>query len=229
MLFIKGRGFPEGAKGLVSRFHPVEQQVISQDPGSLLRILSQAIRILHEPIRYSMVQWFTKGFAICSKWLSNSFIPESVRRHDVFFCCLSFLHHPRPPILITRFHNQRSWNGKHVKNTNHHCFLKVTQCSNPRENSLLLGPRKERERNRRNRTSKRPTRKALEMAFAWSNEGISRWWFQITDLQSHVVLTGQVKQYFACESQHQHGAFDKTGGFKYFLFSSLFGEDSHGD
>ena len=36
---------------------------------------------------------------------------------------------------------------------------------------------------------------------------------------------GQVKQYFACESQHQHGAFDKTGGFKYFLFSPLFGED----
>ena len=43
--------------------------------------------------------------------------------------------------------------------------------------------------------------------------------FLFTDLQSHVVLTGQVKQYFACESQHQHGAFDKTGGLNYFLFS----------
>ena len=42
--------------------------------------------------------------------------------------------------------------------------------------------------------------------------------------KSHVVLTGQVKQYFACESQHQHGAFDKTGGFKYFLFSPLLGK-----
>ena len=26
-------------------------------------------------------------------------------------------------------------------------------------------------------------------------------------------------------NQHQHGAFDKTGGFKYFLFPPLFGED----
>ena len=33
-------------------------------------------------------------------------------------------------------------------------------------------------------------------------------------MQSHVVLLGQVKQYFAYESQHQHGAFDMTGGFK---------------
>ena len=39
-----------------------------------------------------------------------------------------------------------------------------------------------------------------------------------------VVLIGQVKQYFAYESQHQHGAIDMTGGFKYFLFSSLPGE-----
>ena len=31
------------------------------------------------------------------------------------------------------------------------------------------------------------------------------------------MLIGQVKQYFAYESQHQHGAFDKTGGFKYFF------------
>ena len=53
--------------------------------------------------------------------------------------------------------------------------------------------------------------------------------FLFTDLQSHVVLTGQVKQYFACESQHQHGAFDKTGGFKYFLFSPLLQEESHFD
>ena len=27
-------------------------------------------------------------------------------------------------------------------------------------------------------------------------------------MQSNVVLSGQVKQYFACESQHQHGAFN---------------------
>ena len=40
------------------------------------------------------------------------------------------------------------------------------------------------------------------------------WWFQI---------------YFAYESRHQHGAFDMTGGFIYFLFSPLFGEDSHFD
>ena len=45
----------------------------------------------------------------------------------------------------------------------------------------------------------------------------------------YVVLIGQVKRYFAYESRHQHGAFDMTGGFKYFLFSSLFGEDSHFD
>jgi len=43
-------------------------------------------------------------------------------------------------------------------------------------------------------------------------------------LQSHVVLIGQVKQYFAYESQHQHGAIDMTGGFKDFLFSPLLGE-----
>ena len=30
----------------------------------------------------------------------------------------------------------------------------------------------------------------------------------VTYMQSTVVLSGQVKQYFACESQHQHGAFD---------------------
>ena len=53
-------------------------------------------------------------------------------------------------------------------------------------------------------------------------------WFT-TDLQSHVVLIGQVKQYFAYESQHQHGAIDMTGGFKYFLFSPLLGKDSHFD
>jgi len=29
---------------------------------------------------------------------------------------------------------------------------------------------------------------------------------------SNVVLIGQVKQYFAYESRHQHGAFDMTGG-----------------
>ena len=34
-----------------------------------------------------------------------------------------------------------------------------------------------------------------------------------------VVLIGQVKQYFAYETQHQHGAFAMTGGFKYVLFS----------
>ena len=33
-------------------------------------------------------------------------------------------------------------------------------------------------------------------------------------MQSRVVLSGQVKQYFACESQHQQGAFfHMTGGF----------------
>ncbi len=36
-----------------------------------------------------------------------------------------------------------------------------------------------------------------------------RWWFQ---------------SYFAYETQHQHGAFAMTGGFKDFLFSSLLGE-----
>ena len=44
-----------------------------------------------------------------------------------------------------------------------------------------------------------------------------------------VVLIGQVKRYFPYESRHQHGAIDMTGGFKYFLCSSLFGEDSHFD
>ena len=48
-------------------------------------------------------------------------------------------------------------------------------------------------------------------------------------LQSHVVLIGQVKQYFAYESRHQHGAFDMTGGSKYFLLLPLLGEDSHFD
>ena len=41
-------------------------------------------------------------------------------------------------------------------------------------------------------------------------------------LQSHVVLIGQVKEYFAYESPHQHGAIDMTGGFKY-LFTSTWG------
>ena len=37
----------------------------------------------------------------------------------------------------------------------------------------------------------------------------SRWWFQI---------------YFAYESRHQHGAFDMTGGFKYFfIFTTTWG------
>ena len=27
-----------------------------------------------------------------------------------------------------------------------------------------------------------------------------------------LVLSGQVTQYFACKSQHQHGAFDMTDG-----------------
>jgi len=44
-----------------------------------------------------------------------------------------------------------------------------------------------------------------------------------TDLQSHVVLIGQVKQYFAYESQHQHGAIDMTGGVKYFIFTPTWG------
>ena len=55
--------------------------------------------------------------------------------------------------------------------------------------------------------------------FTWS----SGWWFQ------RLVLIGQVKQYFAYETQHQHGAFAMTGGFKDFLCSPLFGEDSHFD
>ena len=38
-----------------------------------------------------------------------------------------------------------------------------------------------------------------------------------------------MKQYFAYESRHQHGAFDMTGGFNYFLFSSLLGEMIHYD
>ena len=39
-------------------------------------------------------------------------------------------------------------------------------------------------------------------------------------------LGGGFKSY---ESRHQHGAIDMTGGFKYFLFWALFGEDSHFD
>ena len=39
-------------------------------------------------------------------------------------------------------------------------------------------------------------------------------------------LLGQAKQYFALESQHQHGAFDKTGGFNmFFIFTPILGED----
>ena len=34
--------------------------------------------------------------------------------------------------------------------------------------------------------------------------------FIFVRMQSYVVLRGQVKQYSACESQHQHGAFDMT-------------------
>ena len=41
----------------------------------------------------------------------------------------------------------------------------------------------------------------------------------VLNLQSHVVLIGQVKRYFAYESRHQRGAFDMTGGCRYFLFS----------
>ena len=48
-------------------------------------------------------------------------------------------------------------------------------------------------------------------------------------MQSQFVLIGQVKQYFAYETQHQHGAFAMTGGFKYFLFSTLPGEIIHFD
>ena len=35
--------------------------------------------------------------------------------------------------------------------------------------------------------------------------------------KSNVVLSGQVKQYFACESQHQQGTFDMTNGIQVFL------------
>ena len=48
-------------------------------------------------------------------------------------------------------------------------------------------------------------------------------------LQSHVVLIGEVRQYFAYGSRHQHRAIDMTGGFKYMFFSPLFGEDSNVD
>ena len=61
-----------------------------------------------------------------------------------------------------------------------------------------------------------------------------RWWFHCRGscgfiyVQSHVVLIGQVKQYFAYESQHQHGAFDKTGGFKhFFMFIPTWGKWSN--
>ena len=46
-------------------------------------------------------------------------------------------------------------------------------------------------------------------------------------LQSHVVLIGQVKQYFAYESRHQHGAFDMTGGFKHVYFYPYLGKSSN--
>ena len=39
-----------------------------------------------------------------------------------------------------------------------------------------------------------------------------------------MVRLGQVKRYFAYESRHQHGAIDKTGGFKYFFFHPNLGE-----
>ncbi len=45
----------------------------------------------------------------------------------------------------------------------------------------------------------------------------------------NLVLIGQVKQYFAYETQHQHGAFAMTGGFQKNLFSPVFGEDSQFD
>ena len=37
-------------------------------------------------------------------------------------------------------------------------------------------------------------------------------------MQFNAVLSGQVKQYFACESQHQHGGFDMTDGIQCFFF-----------
>ena len=40
--------------------------------------------------------------------------------------------------------------------------------------------------------------------------------------KSHVVLIGQVKQYFAYESQHQHGAIDMTGGLEDFFVEPSF-------
>ena len=40
----------------------------------------------------------------------------------------------------------------------------------------------------------------------------------------NVGLSGQVKQYFAYEAQHQHSVFDMTGGFKCILCSPLLGE-----
>ena len=66
---------------------------------------------------------------------------------------------------------------------------------------------------------KHPGLKPIRVLGGYFNN-CSRWWFQI------LVFIGQVKQYFAYKTQHQHGAFAKTGGFKYFLeVSSLFGED----
>ena len=56
--------------------------------------------------------------------------------------------------------------------------------------------------------------------------------FVTIGLQSHVVLIGQVKQYFAYESlYHQHGGFiDMTGPFQiFFMFTPKIGEDSHFD
>ena len=45
-----------------------------------------------------------------------------------------------------------------------------------------------------------------------------------------IILVGTVPSIFIFLPRvGQHGAFDKTGGFKYFLFSPLFGEDSHFD
>ena len=47
MLFIKGRGFPQGAKGLVSRWLvPFEQQVeILLDPIVILDLLPGSLRV----------------------------------------------------------------------------------------------------------------------------------------------------------------------------------------
>ena len=39
----------------------------------------------------------------------------------------------------------------------------------------------------------------------------------------NLVLIGHVKQYFAYETQHQHGAFAMTGGFIFFIFTSIWG------